>query len=476
MTNNRFFQRVAALMLGGSLLLNSSVGFATVTSGKVPIKPCVLVDQARINVSQLISVPVSTSLRETLSKIPLGVIGQPLGEMTLDGAEIAKRLGSLSSLFDFPERVQIRRRGDLLPGTDIAARIEQAVKEAAPAGSASQIRIDFSRLPRNIVLPGALTSWKVAAMSGNPLGMVLFSFEAECEGGKAKQIVQVEVWREITAAKVKRLIKKGACICAEDLVREIVRVRTASAQVPASFEEVIGRPCATYKSPGSLIRVADLAAIGAGMTPERELAAAVALSKSRPHRIQKAPARVSESADADADSDAGMDVAPITTGPAIPGETGEIREIAETGEAGDTSEVRDTREIGEARKGALTEGNIGSLDAERLTNRGTPDEKTSGPIYAGRPGLVSALASARGATTAKLPSRFSNGASDSQWIVKPGENVDFTVKSGGLNLTVPARALEGGVVGTPIRLVNLQNQRPIRGRVVAKGQVEFYEQ
>ncbi|MBF0498958.1 MAG: flagella basal body P-ring formation protein FlgA [Candidatus Riflebacteria bacterium] len=404
MTNSPLLTRCAAMIFGGALLLPISSAFALVESGKVAIKPAVLVDQARIDVSQIISTQVSPSMRETLTKIPLGTINQPLGEMTVDGAELAKRLGSLASLFDLPQRVQIRRRGDLLSGSEVATRIEEVVKERAPAGSQGQIHIDSSRLPRNVVLPGALISWKVSPMSENPLGMVLFSFEAECEGGKAHQIMQVEVWREIAAARVKRLIKKGAAITPGDITKEVVRIRTASAQVPASFDEVVGRASSMYKSPGSLLRVVDLTDIGAIPTHDRELDAAAFVSRERQptmHAVRRTK-KISESADADMDTNgviAANEPAPANIGAVIPGETED------------------------------------------------------------------------------LPVRMNSGktAADTNWLVKPGEHVDFMVKSGGLNLTVPARALDGGAAGTPIRLVNLQNQRSIRGRVVAKGQVEFDE-
>ncbi len=58
-------------------------------------------------------------------------------------------------------------------------------------------------------------------------------------------------------------------------------------------------------------------------------------------------------------------------------------------------------------------------------------------------------------------------------LIKPGENVDFQVKTGTLSLKIPARAVSGGNAGDEITLINLQNKRRIKGVVTEKGTVEY---
>lgn len=59
------------------------------------------------------------------------------------------------------------------------------------------------------------------------------------------------------------------------------------------------------------------------------------------------------------------------------------------------------------------------------------------------------------------------------WVIKPGEKVNYHFSNGTLELTFPARAVSGGEVGDSITLINLKNQRKIEGIVTDKGQVEY---
>lgn len=66
-----------------------------------------------------------------------------------------------------------------------------------------------------------------------------------------------------------------------------------------------------------------------------------------------------------------------------------------------------------------------------------------------------------------------NRVSDRQnWLIKPGDQVEFHFAAGNIELTVPARATQGGESGEVINLINLQNQRQIRGTIVSKGKVK----
>lgn len=59
------------------------------------------------------------------------------------------------------------------------------------------------------------------------------------------------------------------------------------------------------------------------------------------------------------------------------------------------------------------------------------------------------------------------------WAVKPGDNVDFRFENGTLELSFPARAMEGGEIGDRINLINLRNQKKVQGVITDKGRVEY---
>ncbi len=71
------------------------------------------------------------------------------------------------------------------------------------------------------------------------------------------------------------------------------------------------------------------------------------------------------------------------------------------------------------------------------------------------------------------PAPKANRTDPGSWVIRPGDQVEFFVQSGGLSLKVPAKALEGGALGASIRLLNLQNNRQITGIVTAEGKVEY---
>lgn len=59
------------------------------------------------------------------------------------------------------------------------------------------------------------------------------------------------------------------------------------------------------------------------------------------------------------------------------------------------------------------------------------------------------------------------------WLIKPGENVEYRVNSGALSLSIPAKAVQGGNSGDEIELINLKNKRKISGVITEKGVVEY---
>ncbi len=228
-------------------------------------------------------------------------------------------------------------------------------------------------------LPGALKSWGVRPVSQNTLGMVLFSLEADCEGGRVKQILQAEVWKTVEVAKLRRLAKRGEMLRETDLERASVRVKSQSADNVIPFEEAVGRPLATFKSAGTVIRASDILSCDVS----------------------------------DGDS-------LITRAISEPATNNKMPDYA--------------------------------LPAINTVRR------TEGARLA-RPGVKPVM----------------QQTGREAWVVKPGDQVQFGVQVNGLSLTVPARAVEGGAVGDSIRLVNMQNQRSISGKIVAPGKVEHAE-
>ena len=64
-------------------------------------------------------------------------------------------------------------------------------------------------------------------------------------------------------------------------------------------------------------------------------------------------------------------------------------------------------------------------------------------------------------------------AIEDDWLIKPGESVEFRVNSGALSLSIPAKAVQGGNNGDEIELINLKNKRRISGVITDKGVVEY---
>ena len=76
-------------------------------------------------------------------------------------------------------------------------------------------------------------------------------------------------------------------------------------------------------------------------------------------------------------------------------------------------------------------------------------------------------------TTTAMASASSKSIEEENWLIKPGENVEFRVNSGSLSLSIPAKAVQGGNNGDEIQLINLKNKRRISGIITEKGVVEY---
>lgn len=456
-------------MLGSGLLCPDRVWAATSVAmpsaavaaapaeglAKIVVRPAILVDQARVDASHLAVGALSDHLREALAKIPVGMIAQPLGEFSLARADLERKLGSLAGLFELPERIQIRRRGELLPGSEVENRIREVVTGRDPSVPASELRIDCSRLPKNIVLPGMIESWQVTPMSNNTLGMCIFALDAICQNGKVRQIIQIQVTREVAAAKVRRLLKRGASVTPEDVMIETVRITSGHAQVPLTIDQVVGKHVGVFKSPGSFLRPTDLAD-GAGASSQ------------------------DSNADRTLQSAGSLGLAKVCSV-----QTGDSPVLTRAGKArledaiNPQAKNRETLDIGDPELSSLDVEPVEVPASKLKTFPGEVGSAMSAPARAPLtdkanrrigPKLGQHMASAMSAAASA-----GHGSKTAGWIVKPGDRVDFSVKRGGLTISVPARALDGGPEGAEIRLVNLQNQRQIHGVVVGKGMVEYAE-
>ena len=368
--------RVYALVLISLQALSFS---ALASPSKIVVRPTIVVANPRVDASCLLEDSAPSTLKEALTKITVGVIANPLGELLLRREEIVSKLGDLAGSLELPRRIQILRNGDILSMKDISSKIIEISGERIPSGR--KVEIDRSRLPPHVVLPGKVKSWTIKPMSSNPLGMNLFTLEADCDGGVHRQILQTNVWMEMKAAKIKRLINRGETLDQNNIEMEMVKVKNLSQQNFLPFEEAIGKKLNVYKSPGSLLR------------------------------------------------------------------------------SGETSEYTHAVEITDLRK-------YDRVSAGERFGKPSPAKSTVRLYNIKNSGLENSASN----VSPKSPK-----CAKEDWIVKPGQQVLFHVKTGSLSLSVPAKAIDGGCVGDPIKLVNLQNHRNIDGVIVGEGQVEYVQ-
>ncbi|MBP7633696.1 flagella basal body P-ring formation protein FlgA [Candidatus Ozemobacteraceae bacterium] len=363
----------AARLAGTALLaLCLSIGPANLparaaTSPMLPVKSTVLVTDGRVDASMLVGSDAAPSVKAALAKIPVGFISEPLGSITLHRNDLSRKLGSFATMFELPQRVQVLRKGAMLSGEEIAAKVRELCFERIEKDVASDVHVDLSNLPRHIVLPEPPESWTLLPMSSNRLGMRVFQFEARCGETTVRQIIQADVSRTVRVAKLRRLAKRGECLSASDLIEETIRLRNDQPNPVVAIGEVVGKQLANFKSPGTIVRAGDLASACIPEPKQNNV------SNTLRHSVKPASDDHVES-------------------PALPGETG----------------------------------------PEPVSV-----ENTSGG-----------------------------------YLVRNGDQVEFTVKSGSLCLVVPAKALQNGRVGESIRLLNLQNKRPIKGIITSEGKVE----
>jgi len=307
------------------------------------LKSTVVISGSEIKADQLIMNEVKSQVRNELAEIQLGYIHQPLGEMIISRDELIKKLGPMAGNFDLPEKVTIRRTGTLLRGSEIAEKI----KEICSQQTSDELKIDLSRIPTNVILPGNLINWEINTGSDNKLGMKLFVLNANTDNGPFRQLFQVKISRIVKAAQLVRLAKPGETISKSMIRPKDVEIKSDLSNVPMTWEQALGKSLARFKSAGTVLRENDV----------------------------------------------------------------KEHEEAET-----------------------------------------------------KPAAIA---------SANAPKQSPDRDNPSQWLVKPGENVDFHFNSGTLSMKIPAKAVQGGRAGDEITLINLQNKRRIRGVITEKGKVEY---
>lgn len=312
---------------------------------KTTLKNSALVTRSEINADCLIKSDCSETIRGELAGIQLGHIPDPLGELVIEEKELREKLGKYASGLNLPKQVVIKRQGAILKGSEV----ENKIRSLCNSESDKNIKIDVSRVPTNIVLPGNLIEWQLTPNSDSKLGMRLFFLTARTDGGNFRQLIQVPVAKVIEAAQLTRLAKPGELISQEMVSKKVIEITSEQANMPLTYADVVGKCLGRFKSPGTILRSSD-----------------------------------------------------ISSG----------------------------------------ENNMCSAQYKKAKQ-----------------------------SSNTTPARRSNDRSN--WVIKPGEKVEYRFANGTLELTFPARAVEGGEIGDSISLINLKNQKRVEGIIADKGLVEY---
>lgn len=318
------------------------------TEASVSLKKNVLVHTHEVKGDSLILGSSDAELMGKMSAIKLGVISEPLGTLTLNKESLKKKLSGVSENIEIPDSITIKRTGAIIKASEIIDAICAECKKGEEAGES--FKVDVSKVPTSIVLPGNLISYNLETKAQNRLGMKLFTLTGETDGGPFRHLIQVNVTKVVETAKLTRLAKAGELITEDMVIRETQEIRSDKKNVPMDYCQVIGKTLDRFKSAGTVIRESDLS------------------SKPR------------------------LD---------LPCETNLAQEPS--GAVKNISPVIEKQEL----------------------------------------------------------------------LVKVGDVVEYCVRSGGLSLRIPARAVQGGVMGDEISLINLQNKKPIRGTITEEGLVEY---
>ena len=232
----------------------ASIKDAKKTVAPVTLKNSAVVSGSSVNADILVK-NADEKLSKELANIELGNIPDPLGEIVLDKETICQKLGNLANQVDIPNSITIKRLGTVLKSEQVKSRII----DFCQSKSEDPLNFDFSRLSSTIVLPGNVISWNIRSNSSNELGMRLFALEAETEGGPFRQLIQVNVSKNIEAAELCQLVKPGEVIT-EDMVKPVsVTIKNEKNNTAVSYKDVIGKKLDRFKSAGTIIRNSDLA-------------------------------------------------------------------------------------------------------------------------------------------------------------------------------------------------------------------------
>jgi hypothetical protein len=226
------------------------------TEASVSLKKNVLVHTQEVKGDSLILGSSDAELMEKMSAIKLGVISEPLGTLTLSKEALKKKLSGVSEKIEIPETITIKRTGAIIKAAEIIDAICTECKKWEEAGET--FRVDVSKVPSSIVLPGNLISYSLETKAQNKLGMKLYTITGETDGGPFRNLIQVSVSKVVEGAKLTRLAKAGELITEDMVIREIQEIRSDKSNVPVTYCEAIGKTLDRFKSAGTLIRGTDL--------------------------------------------------------------------------------------------------------------------------------------------------------------------------------------------------------------------------
>jgi flagella basal body P-ring formation protein FlgA len=234
--------------------LNSLSAFDKKSAFKPELKNSALVTRSTIQADCLIKSECSDAITGELAGIQLGYIPDPLGELVIEEKELRAKLGKFASQLYLPEKVTIKRRGSILKGSIV----KEKIKEICQTNSENELKIDISRIPTNIILPGNLIKWEIKPNSDNLLGMRLFNLSAETDGGKFRQLFQVNVARIIEAAQLTSLAKPGQTLTKNMISKKKVEITSEHTNLPLTYQQALGKCLGRYKSPGTIVRNSDV--------------------------------------------------------------------------------------------------------------------------------------------------------------------------------------------------------------------------
>jgi flagella basal body P-ring formation protein FlgA len=245
-------------IIGLTLALFAAVIPCSAAGIRLDLAPAAMVSGAQVRLGDVAVVrcdDADTAAR--LREIAIASAPMPGKSRPLDAQSIKVRLRQHG--FDpdaveaaWPERILVTRRGVIVPGWDLVAAGERALREQGPDDG--ETVITCPRTPADMVLPeGALE------LRANPLGNFagttrLVKVTAWVDGqAQSSQTICCQVRRFAQVVAASRPIARGAVIGADDVTSTRCEVRAPADELFADVAQVIGLRARRILRPGDLV-------------------------------------------------------------------------------------------------------------------------------------------------------------------------------------------------------------------------------